>query len=34
MFDWMNNSVKVAEKKATKDVATWSDKKSRDIHVG
>ena len=34
MFDWMNNSVKVAEKKAARDVATWPDKKSRDVHTG
>lgn len=33
MFDWMNNSVKVAEKKAARDVATWPDKKSRDVHT-
>lgn len=30
----MNNNVKMAEEKAARDVATWSDEKLRDFYSG
>lgn len=34
ILDWMNNNVKMAEEKAAKDVATWSDEKLQNFYSG
>lgn len=34
IMEWMNNNMKVAEEKAARDVATWSDEKLRKCYEG